>query len=97
MPISTAWDMDDCGFKIDVSKGTVSVLIIDFLVGIVWPSVAIVYSTTRIFITIVRTHRRITAQLNSIGGAIGGTNNSLNLNSIRSGKTCWSFVSHLLY
>ena len=96
MPTATAWNMDDCGFKIDVSKGTVSVFIIDATLGIVCQSVAIVYSTTRIFFVILRTHRQIAAQMNSIGGEITGTIPSLNLNSIRSGRNvlivCFTFV-----
>ena len=96
VPTATSWNQDDCGFKIDVSKGTVSVFIIDAIVGIVWPSVAIIYSTTRIFFAILRTHRQISAQLNSVGGEITGTIPSLNLNSIRSGRNvlivCFTFV-----
>ena len=96
IPTSTAWNMNACGFYIDVPKGIVSVLIIDVLIGIVWPTVAIFYSTTRIFITIIRTHRQISAQLNSIGGGIGEAAPSLSVNSIRSGRNvlliCFTFV-----
>ena len=88
--------MNACGFYIDVPKGIVSVLIIDVLIGIVWPTVAIFYSTTRIFITIIRTHRQISAQLHSIGGCVGEAAPSLSVSSIRSGRNvlliCLTFV-----
>ncbi|KAK2139664.1 hypothetical protein NP493_6254g00001 [Ridgeia piscesae] len=56
------------------------------------------YSATRIFFAILRTHRQITVQVNSIGGENGNfaTTPSLTLKSIRSGRNvlimCLSFL-----
>ena len=97
VPTATSWNLEACAFNVDVSKGYVSVLVVVVVVGFALPSVAIVYSTTRIFLAILRTHRQITAQMNSIGGEITGTVPSLNLTSIRSGRNvlivCFTFVA----
>ena len=62
-----SWNLDLCTCNITISKGDVGVLYIAVLVASVCPVVILVYLTTRIFRTILRTHRQIAAQVISIG------------------------------
>ena len=85
------WNLEDCFCLVDQSgNSTISIGLIFFVfvVTILCPVIAMLYSTTRIFFVILRTHRQITAQVNSIGGENGNlaTTPSLTLKSIRSGR-----------
>jgi len=88
IPSVAAWNIDDCTFQTTSSTNLIGLFILVVIVAIVCPAVALVYSTTRIFFVILRTHRQITAQMNSIGGENGNlaTTPSLTLKSIRSGR-----------
>ena len=83
-----SWNLDLCIYDITVSKGDIGVLFIAVLVAIACPVVILVYSTTRIFRTILRTHRQIAAQVMSIGRENSHvvTIPSLTLKSVRSGR-----------
>ena len=83
-----SWNIDLCTYNITISKGDVGILFIAILVAIVCPVVILVYSTTRIFRTILRTHRQIAAQMISIGRENSHvvTIPSSTLKSVRSGR-----------
>ena len=95
------WNNEDCFFQIDPSgNSTISIGLTFsvFVFSVVCPVIAMLYSTTRIFFAILRIHRQITAQGNSIGGENGNfaTTPSLTLKSIRSGRNvltvCLAFI-----
>ena len=97
-PFVATWNLDACINQATLSRGSFGTLVVAVLIAIVCPAVAIVYCTTRIFLAIFRTHRQITAQVNSIGGQSGALANtpSLTLKSIRSGRNvliiCLAFL-----
>ena len=85
---ASTWDSDACIYRVVISKDNVAVMFVVAMIVLVVPVVGLVYSTTRIFRAILRAHRQISAQANSIGG---GTENvagmpSSTLKSIRSGR-----------
>ena len=95
----TKWDLNICVFgKPPKSDYFAVYVIVGIIAGLLVPVIVIIYATTKIFCTIIRTHRQITAQLNSISGAIGNTP-SLTLKSIRSGRNvlliCFTFLFHI--
>ena len=83
-----SWYFSICIFNITISKENAGLIVVVVLIAIVCPVVMIVYSTTRIFRAILRTHRQITAQVMSIGGCNSDvvTVPSLTLKSVRSGR-----------
>ena len=90
-PWIVSWDLDTCLYYVRVETlpvQAVGILIIGFIFGLVAPLAVIIYANIRIFVIIVRTHRQITAQLNSIGGSVAfvGNVSSLTSRSIRSGR-----------
>ena len=97
-PLALPWNLDDCIYETKMSSHAVGPLIVFVIIAIVCPAVAIIYSTTRIFFAILRTHRQITAQVNSIGGENDAvaTIPSLTFKSIRSGRNvlviCLAFL-----
>ena len=62
--------------------------IVGMTAGVAVPLVATIYASARIFAVIVKTHLRITAQVNSIGGCDHGapSGQTLTLQSVRSGR-----------
>ena len=98
-PFVTTWNFDSCIYAVTMT-GDISGTLVLFavIIAFVCPLVAIVYCTTRIFLVILRTHRQITAQVNSIGGENGSqaTVPSLTFKSIRSGRNvlivCLAFI-----
>ena len=62
--------------------------IVGMTAGVAVPLVATIYASDRIFAVIVKTHLRITAQVNSIGGCDHGapSGQTLTLQSVRSGR-----------
>ena len=97
-PFTATWNFKQCIFEATLSSYTVGLIMFVDIFAIVCPAIVIVYSTTRIFFAILRTHRQITAQVNSIGGENSNfaTTPSLTLKSIRSGRNvliiCLAFV-----
>ena len=97
-PLVLTWNFDDCIYERATSTYAVGPLIIFVIIAIVCPAVAIVYCSTRIFFVILRTHRQITAQVNSIVGENGAvaTIPSLTFKTIRSGRNvlvvCLTFL-----
>ena len=90
-PWIVSWDLDVCVYYIPVETlptYAVAFLLIGFAFGLTAPLALIVYANVRIFVIIVRTHRQIAAQANSIGGHIPFVGNipSLTSRSIRSGR-----------
>ena len=95
------WNIEDCFYQVDQtgdSRLSFGLTFFVFVITIICPVIAMVYSTTRIFFAILRTHRQITRQVNSIGGENGNlaTSPSLTLKSIRSGRNvltiCLAFL-----
>ena len=98
-PFVEAWTFESCIYKITVTRDKIGLLaLFGVIIAFVCPLVAIVYCTTRIFLVILRTHRQITAQVNSIGGENGSqaTVPSLTFKAIRSGRNvlivCLAFI-----
>ncbi|KAK2182114.1 hypothetical protein NP493_366g02015 [Ridgeia piscesae] len=97
-PFSATWNFGQCIFDATLSTYSVGLIMFVDIIAIVCPAIVLVYSTTRIFFAILRTHRQITVQVNSIGGENGNfaTTPSLTLKSIRSGRNvlimCLSFL-----
>ena len=98
-PFVTTWNFDACIYDVEMIGDIFSLLFLFVvLIAFVCPLVAIVYCTTRIFLVILRTHRQITAQVNSIGGENGSqaTVPSLTFKAIRSGRNvlivCLAFI-----
>ena len=84
----STWNSDGCVYRVVISKDNVAVMFVVAMIVLVFHVVGLVYSTTRIFRAILRTHRQITAQANSIGGEtdnVAGAPSST-LKSIRSGR-----------
>ena len=98
-PFVTTWNFDACIYNVKMIGDIFSLLFLFLvIIAFVCPLVAIVYCTTRIFLVILRTHRQITAQVNSIGGENGSqaTVPSLTFKAIRSGRNvlivCLAFI-----
>ena len=84
-----SWDFNVCIYNItELDKGNAGVIVVVVIVAILCPVSGLAYSTTRIFLAILRTHRQITAQGVSIGGEINyvAPIESLTMKSIRSGR-----------
>ena len=83
-----SWHFDTCLYKVTISKENVGLMSVVFIIAILCPVVCLVYSTTRIFRAILRTHRQIAEQVISIGGENNhvATTPSLTLKSVRSGR-----------
>ena len=83
-----SWNLNGCIHRLVINKGNAGLLFIANIIGVVIPVAGIVYSTTQIFRAILRTHRQITAQINSIGGGNCNVANipCLTLKSVRSGR-----------
>ena len=84
-----SWDYNVCMYNItELDEGNAGLILVVVIIAILCPVAGLVYSTTRIFRAILRTHRQITAQ----GVSIGGENDyvapieSLTMKSIRSGR-----------
>ena len=93
-----SWRFDTCAYNVTISKGNVGLLSVVFIIALLCPVVCLVYSTTRIFRAILRTHRQIAAQEISIGGESNhvATNPSLTLKSVRSGRNVLIVCSTLV-
>ena len=83
-----SWNLNGCIHRLVINKGNAGLLFLANIIGIVIPMAGLVYSTMQIFLTILRTHRQITAQINSIGGGTCNVANIpyLTLKSVRSGR-----------
>ena len=83
-----SWDFNICIYKINLHGGNVGLMLVVVIFAILCPVSGLVYSTTRIFRAILRTHRQITAQVVSIGGENDNVApvESLTMKSIRSGR-----------
>ena len=85
----TTWDMKTCVVRKDGHSIAIrAIFLIGFTLGQVTTTVVIVYSTARIFCVIVRTHLRITTQVNSVVVELASVRDVpwLTLKSIRSGR-----------
>ena len=90
-PRIVSWDLDTCIYGVpSTSKRPTYIAALttfQLAVGVMLPLAVIVYATATIFRVIVRTHRQIAAQTNSIGGHVNlGNIPSLTSKSIRSGR-----------
>ena len=91
-PQIETWNLDICAcglsFTSTLPADVATLLVFCLAVGVVMPLSGIVFATTRIFVTILRTHRQIAAQNNSIGGHADFVTNipSLTTKAIRSGR-----------
>ena len=96
------WNHSFCVSRITQISAADSIMTISFLTVITIPVILIVYGTGKIFLVIVRTHREITSQVQSISGGQDtcGQPTSATLQSIRSGKNvliiCGSIVIILM-
>ena len=83
-----SWDLNVGIYKVNIDGGHVGLILVVVIIAIMCPVSGLVYSTTRIFRTILRTHRQITAQVVSIGGENDNVApiESLTMKSIRSGR-----------
>ena len=86
------WNVDTCMYGMPTTSkrptNIAALMIFHLAVDLILPLSLIVYATTTIFCVIVRTHRQIAAQINSIGGNndFVGSIPSLTSDSIRSGR-----------
>ena len=91
-PLMGIWNLDTCMYGIPTTSkrptNIAALLIFHLAVDLMLPLSLIVYATTTIVCVIVRTHRQIAAQINSIGGNndFVGSIPSLTSKSIRSGR-----------
>ena len=90
-PRMSSWNLDTCMYGLPTASqrttNIVALIIFHLTVDVILPVSVIAYATATIFRVIVRTHRQIAAQTNSIGGHIDlGNIPSLTSKSIRSGK-----------
>ena len=96
------WNHSFCLSRISANSAADSITTLSFLTGITIPVILIVYGTGKIFLVIVRTHKEITSQVQSISGGQDtcGQPTSATLQSIRSGKNvliiCASIVVMLM-
>ena len=94
-PFVATWNLDTCTYHRTATPNNIYVLIANVILGVVLPVCVIIYCSTRIFLVILRTHRQIAAQVNSIGGEPGGVTD-VTLKSIRSARNvlvvCLAFV-----
>ena len=83
-----SWEGDACMYRVNLDEGSVGLILFLVIIGILCPVSGLVFSTTRIFRAILRTHRQITAQVVSIGGENDyvAPIESLTVKSIRSGR-----------
>ena len=81
-------NLETCMFHFRSTSDVLPIFGVALTVGIVLPVIATIYATAKILSAIVRTHRQITSQDNSIGGESGASGNiaSLTFKSIRSGR-----------
>ena len=100
-PWVASWNIDTCIYGMSsmskLPKDVAALAIFHITVEFILPVSVIVYATATIFRVIVRTHRQIAAQTNSIGGHIDlGNIPSLTSKSIRSGRNiliiCLAYV-----
>ena len=86
--VDTVWSPELCMSFIARSSVANAIPGITFMIVISISVILIVYGTAKIFMVIVRTHREITSQVQSIGGeqSTHGQTTSATLQSIRSGK-----------
>ena len=91
----TNLNADTCTYDVPHVEDIKLYLLLGIVTGLLLPVSVLVYATTKIFCVIVRTHRQIAAQVNSMSGPVGNTP-SLTLKSIRSGINvlliCLAFV-----
>ena len=90
-PPASNWIIDTCMYGLPTASkrptNFAALMMFHLAVDVILPLSVIVYATATIFRVIVRTHRQIAAQANSIGGHIDlGNIPSLTSKSIRSGK-----------
>ena len=64
--VDIRWNVKLCSTRIPKGRDGAILLMSGFVIGVVIPGIAIVYSTVRIFIVVVRTHRQISALERSI-------------------------------
>ena len=85
---AASWDYSVCRYKVKISKDAIALLVVVAIIAILCPVVGLVYSTSRIFLAILRTHRQISAQVISIGGENShvATVSSSTLKAIQSGR-----------
>ena len=83
-----SWEGSVCIYRVNLDGGNVGLILIVVIIAILCPVFGLVFSTTRIFRAILRTHRQITAQVVSIGGENDNVApiESLTVKSIRSGR-----------
>ena len=88
LQFDTILNIDTCIYHLQPAPYMLAVLGVGLLVAFFVPIITTIYATAKIFRAIVRTHRQITSQENSIGGESGASGNisSLTLKSIRSGR-----------
>ena len=79
------WNMMLCTNRYPEGRNTAIVFMSSFVIGVVIPGIAIVYSTVRIFIVVVRTHRQISALGQSLAVNTGDAG-FVTLQAMRSSK-----------
>ena len=90
-PRMANWNFDTCMYGMPTASkrptNIAALILFQLAVGVILPLAVIVYATATIFRVIVRTHRQIAAQTNSIGGHVDlGNIPYLTSKSIRSGR-----------
>ena len=83
--IDIGWNMMVCSNRFPVGRDTAILLMSSFVIGCVIPGIAIVYSTVRIFIVVVQTHRQISALEQSIAVNAGNAG-FVRIQAMRSSK-----------
>ena len=80
------WDNENCTSGPEKNNATVSILsLVGYAVSVVLPELALIYATVQIFIVVVRVHRHVSAQVQSISG--GSANSGLvTLKAVRSAR-----------
>ncbi|KAI0227670.1 hypothetical protein LSAT2_021827 [Lamellibrachia satsuma] len=71
--IDVTWNTSICTFRIPANNKQASRLIIStYVVSVVIPGIALIVATVMMLIVVLRTHKQICAQVQSIGGGGGG-------------------------
>ena len=83
--LAAHFDIGSCLYRHELSNSGYALALISYVFGILAPIVALFYSTTRIFIVVVRAHTSMLAQVHAIEGS-AGTTGQVTLQAVRSAR-----------
>ena len=69
--LNPTWNTNFCWFTFESHNIRISALdLLLYLVSLVCPELVLTYASVRIFLVVVRTHRQVSAQVQSISGGV---------------------------